>query len=134
MSELAAWTTVSRMSPGINIGNTFDNTTTWETGRGNPPITEHYALGFKTVRLPVAWDTYAVDGRIQKKEPASRVRWISAVMKASLSRKMVPVLWDTGHDAEPRPGFARVVQRARQQLNVVAKSARRSRVVEPYAR
>jgi endoglucanase len=45
------------MSPGINIGNTLENITHWETGWGNPPITEEYvrslaALGFKTVRLP----------------------------------------------------------------------------------
>ncbi len=33
-----------------------------------------------------------------KKEPASRVRWMTAVVNAGLSRKMVPVLWDTGND------------------------------------
>jgi endoglucanase len=70
MTELDAWPAVARMSPGINIGNTLENVTLWETGWGNPPITEEYvralaALGFKTVRLPVAWDTYAVEGRIQ---------------------------------------------------------------------
>src|SRR6185295_15407654 len=70
MAELDAWTAAASMSPGINIGNTLENTTTWETGWGNPPITKDYVqnlaqLGFKTVRLPVAWDTYAVDGYIQ---------------------------------------------------------------------
>jgi endoglucanase len=70
MTEIDAWTAVAQMSPGINIGNTLDNTTTWETGWGNPLITKEYVeslarLGFKTVRLPVAWDTYAVDGRIE---------------------------------------------------------------------
>ena len=69
------------MTPGINIGNTLENTTTWETGWGNPPITKEYVqslaqLGFKTVRLPVAWDTYADDGRIQPdKISAGRARW-----------------------------------------------------------
>ena len=67
--ELDAWTAVALMSPGINIGNTLENTTSWETGWGNPPITKEFVqslarLGFKTVRLPVAWDTYADDGRI----------------------------------------------------------------------
>jgi endoglucanase len=70
MAELDAWAAVNSMSPGINIGNTLENTTAWETGWGNPPITKEFVeslarLGFKTVRLPVAWDTYAVDGSIQ---------------------------------------------------------------------
>ncbi len=70
MTELNAWTASSLMSPGINIGNTLENTTQWETGWGNPRITKEYVkrlagLGFKTVRLPVAWDTYAVDGHVQ---------------------------------------------------------------------
>ena len=57
------------MGMGVNIGNTLENTTTWETGWGNPRITKEYVeslakLGFKTVRVPVAWDTYAHDGRI----------------------------------------------------------------------
>jgi endoglucanase len=70
MTELDAWTAVPLMSPGTNIGNTLENTTAWETGWGNPLITKEFVeslahLGFKTVRLPVAWDTYAVDGRIQ---------------------------------------------------------------------
>ena len=57
------------MAAGVNIGNTLEYTTSWESGWGNPPVTREYvqrlaALGFKTVRLPVAWDTYAVDGRI----------------------------------------------------------------------
>jgi endoglucanase len=42
-------------------------------------------------------------GVSKKKESASRVRWMSAVLNASLSRKMVPVLWDTGGDV-PRLG------------------------------
>ncbi|HEY4156709.1 MAG TPA: hypothetical protein VGM29_01385, partial [Polyangiaceae bacterium] len=59
MAELDAWTAAARMGIGVNIGNTLDNTTTWETGWGNPPITEDYvkalaAMGFKTIRLPVA--------------------------------------------------------------------------------
>jgi endoglucanase len=70
MTEIDAWTAAARMSPGVNIGNTLENTTSWETGWGNPPITQAYVqtlarLGFKTVRLPVAWDTYAIDQTIQ---------------------------------------------------------------------
>jgi len=85
MTELDAWSAEPMMSPGINIGNTLDNTTTWETGWGNPLITKEYVqslahLGFKTVRLPVAWDTYAEDGRIQvdKLDRVSEVvNWIT---------------------------------------------------------
>jgi endoglucanase len=69
MTELDAWNAAIQMSPGINIGNTLENVTTWETGWGNPIITKDFVeslarLGFKTVRLPVAWDTYAEGGRI----------------------------------------------------------------------
>jgi hypothetical protein len=37
-------------------------------------------------------------GVTEEKETASRVRWMSAVAKAALDRKMVPVLWETGGD------------------------------------
>jgi endoglucanase len=100
MTDLDAWAAVPLMTPGTNIGNTLDNTTTWETGWGNPPITKKFVenlahLGFKTVRLPVAWDTYAVDGRIQP-EKLSRVRevvdWITgAGMFCALN-----IHWDGG--------------------------------------
>lgn len=100
MTELDAWAAVSEMSPGINIGNTLDNTTAWETGWGNPPITEEYvqslaALGFKTVRVPVAWDTYAVDGRIQP----SKLERVGQVVDWVIGAGMFSVLnihWDGG--------------------------------------
>jgi endoglucanase len=85
MTELDAWTAATQMSPGINIGNTLENTTTWETGWGNPLITKDYVaslarLGYKTVRLPVAWDTYAENGRIlpdKFRRVAEVVSWIT---------------------------------------------------------
>jgi endoglucanase len=85
MGELNAWTAATLMAPGTNIGNTLENTTAWETGWGNPLITKGFVdslahLGFKTVRLPVAWDTYAVDGRIQPaklRRVGEVVRWIT---------------------------------------------------------
>jgi endoglucanase len=85
MTPVDAWTAASQMTPGINIGNTLENTARWETGWGNPPITKDYVhslarLGFKTVRLPVAWDTYAKDGRItlqQFQRVAEVVNWIT---------------------------------------------------------
>jgi endoglucanase len=52
----------------------------------------------------------------EKKESASRVRWVSAVWEAAQSRKMVPVLWETGNDVarlppyEPKPVLREVLQ------------------------
>jgi endoglucanase len=37
-------------------------------------------------------------GVVSNKESASRTRWMSAVAKGSIARKMVPVLWDTGNE------------------------------------
>src|SRR6266545_4696669 len=59
-ADLDAWSAAKTMGLGVNIGNTLENTATWETGWGNPPVTKEYirglaALGFKTVRVPVAW-------------------------------------------------------------------------------
>jgi endoglucanase len=42
----------------------------------------------------------------KNKEPESRVRWMSAVMNAALSRKMVPALWDTGGDISRHDPYA----------------------------
>jgi hypothetical protein len=39
------------------------------------------------------------------KESASRVRWMSAVLSGSVSRKMVPVLWDTGTEVSRRAPY-----------------------------
>lgn len=100
MTELDAWSAVARMSPGTNIGNTLENTTAWETGWGNPLITKEYVeslarLGFRTVRLPVAWDTYAVDGRIQPdkmERVAEVVGWITGAGMFCV----VNIHWDGG--------------------------------------
>ena len=85
MTALDAWTAVDQMTPGINIGNTFDSTVHWETGWGSPLITKEYIqslarAGFKTVRLPVAWDTFADNGRItpqQFQRIDELVNWIT---------------------------------------------------------
>src|SRR5206468_10952127 len=70
-ADLDAWSAAKAMGLGVNIGNTLDNTNTWETGWGNPPVTKEYILslaadGFRTVRVPVAWDTYAHNERIDR--------------------------------------------------------------------
>lgn len=112
MNALDAWAAVTQMTPGINIGNTFDNTTSWETGWGNPVISHDYVralagLGFKTVRLPVAWDTYAVDGRIQ----ADKLRRVGEVVDWITQAGMFCVLnihWDGGWiDSSNKERFAK---------------------------
>jgi endoglucanase len=100
MTEIDAWTAAAQMSPGVNIGNTLENITAWETGWGNPPITQEYVqalarLGFKTVRLPVAWDTYAIDQTIQP----DRFGRVSEVVSWIIGAGMFCVLnihWDGG--------------------------------------
>jgi endoglucanase len=111
MTELDAWAAVERMGRGINIGNTLENTTRWETGWGNPPITKDFvqklaSLGFKTVRLPVAWDTYAVDGVIQpeKLERVSEV--VDWIIEAGMFC-VVNIHWDGGWiDSSNKERFA----------------------------
>jgi len=54
ITDLDAWGAAKLMGIGTNIGNTLDNTTRWETGWGNPRITQEYiqklaALGFSTL-------------------------------------------------------------------------------------
>jgi endoglucanase len=98
--ELDAWSAVKLMGVGVNIGNTLENTTTWETGWGNPRITREFVaslakLGFKTVRLPVAWDTYASGGRI----PADKMARVSEVIDWITDAGMfciVNIHWDGG--------------------------------------
>lgn len=110
MKELDAWTAVPLLTPGINIGNTLDNTTAWETGWGNPPITKEFVesvarLGFKSVRLPVAWDTYATAERIDD----DKFRRVGEVVDWIVGAGMFCVLnihWDGGWiDSGPKDKF-----------------------------
>ncbi len=112
MADLTAWEAAKRMGTGVNIGNTLENTTTWETGWGNPRITREYveklaALGFKTVRLPVAWDTYARDGRIAPDKLArvgEVVDWITGAGMFCV----VNIHWDGGWiDSSNKERFAK---------------------------
>jgi endoglucanase len=99
-ADIDAWSAAKAMGIGVNIGNTLENTTTWETGWGNPPITREFvqslaAHGFGVVRVPVAWDTYAHNGQIDRdklKHVGEVVDWItSAGMFA-----VVNIHWDGG--------------------------------------
>jgi endoglucanase len=98
--SLDARSAVARMTPGINIGNTFDNTYQWETGWGSPRITREYieslaGLGFKTVRLPVAWDTYAEKGRITP-EQFQRVGEVAGWILDAGMFCVLNIHWDGG--------------------------------------
>ena len=100
MTELDAWTAVGQMTPGINIGNTLDNTTIWETGWGNPLITKEYVqslakLGFRTVRLPVAWNTFADEGRILP-DKMGRVREVVDWITGAGMFCVIDIHWDGG--------------------------------------
>jgi endoglucanase len=100
MTELDAWAAVPLMTPGINIGNTMDNTTIWETGWGNPIISKEFVqglakLGFKTVRLPVAWNTYADEGRVLPDKMA-RVREVVDWITGAGMFCVLDIHWDGG--------------------------------------
>jgi len=99
-SDLTAWDAAKLMGFGANIGNTLENTTTWETGWGNPRITKQFVenlakLGFKTVRVPVAWDTYAKDGRITPDKMARVAEVVDWITGAGMFC-VVNIHWDGG--------------------------------------
>jgi endoglucanase len=100
MTEVDAWAAVPLMSPGVNIGNTLDNTTIWETGWGNPLITKDFVrslakLGYKSVRLPVAWDTYADEGKILPDKMARVAEVVDWITGAGMFC-VVNIHWDGG--------------------------------------
>lgn len=100
VQDLDAWTAARAMGVGVNIGNTLENTTVWETGWGNPPIAQEFIQsladhGFGVVRVPVAWDTYAHNGEIDRdkmKRVSEVVDWIMAAGMLAV----VNVHWDGG--------------------------------------
>ncbi len=88
------------MGFGANIGNTLENTTTWETGWGEPLITQAYvngmaSHGIKTVRVPVAWNTYAVNGVIDATK-MDRVKQVVSLIEAAGMYAIVNIHWDGG--------------------------------------
>jgi endoglucanase len=111
IEKLDAWTAATQMGIGINIGNTLENTTQWETGWGNPRITKEYVeslatLGFRTVRLPVAWDTYARDGVIAP-EKMARVSEVVDWITGAGMYCVVNIHWDGGWiDSSNKEKFA----------------------------
>ena len=114
VADLDAWSAAKLMGIGVNIGNTLDNTTTWETGWGNPPVTKDYiqhlaALGFRVVRLPVAWDTYANNGRIDR-DKLARVGQIADWITSAGMFCVVNIHWDGGWiDSDDPKRFAKTL-------------------------
>jgi len=112
VADLDAWDAAKLMGIGTNIGNTLENTKIWETGWGNPRITKAYiqklaALGFRTVRLPVAWDAYAHDGRIDADKLARVGEIVDWVSQAGMFC-VVNIHWDGGWiDSDDKKRFAK---------------------------
>lgn len=99
-TPLSARDAVTRLTPGINIGNTLENTTRWETGWGQPLITREFVqslaeMGFRSVRLPVAWDTYADNGRITPQQFARVAEVVDWITEAGMFC-VVNIHWDGG--------------------------------------
>jgi len=95
-----AATMAKAMGFGTNIGNTFDNTTAWETGWGQPVVTQAYingmaSRGIKTVRVPVAWDTYANNGVIDTAK-MNRIKEVVSWIEAAGMYSIVNIHWDNG--------------------------------------
>jgi endoglucanase len=88
------------MGFGVNIGNTFDNTTTWETGWGQPLVTQAFIAGLashgvKSVRVPVAWNTYAMNGVIPS-DKMDRVKQVVGWILDAGMYAIVNIHWDGG--------------------------------------
>jgi len=95
-----AATMAKAMGMGVNIGNTLENTSSWETGWGQPLITQTYINGLanhgiRTVRVPVAWDTYAVNGVIQTDKMARVHQVVQWIIDADMYA-IVNIHWDNG--------------------------------------
>lgn len=97
-----ASTLVSKMGFGFNIGNTLEVPANQggPTGWGNPMPSQAYvdsikAAGFSTVRLPTAWYSHAVDGKVSK----GWIDTVQTVVDMCIKDGLYVVLnshWDTG--------------------------------------
>ena len=91
---------VKALGFGTNIGNTLENTATWETGWGQPLITQAFingiaSRGIKTVRVPVAWNTYANNGVIDAAK-MDRVKQVVSWITGAGMYAIVNIHWDGG--------------------------------------
>ena len=107
--DLSAANAVAEMAPGVNFGNTLEAigqghqpfASSQETAWGNPAANQavfdaYKAAGFKSVRIPVAWNQYAkADGTIDAKWMARVTQVVDYARKAGLY-VVINVHWDGG--------------------------------------
>jgi len=99
-SPLSRSNVLTKLSPGINLGNTLEALPK-ETSWGNPEPTYAYfegvkKAGFKSVRIPVAWSQYAdAENRIDAKWMAHVTDVVRMAERAGLY-VMINVHWDGG--------------------------------------
>ncbi|RRJ64042.1 cellulase [Paenibacillus oralis] len=90
------------MQPGWNLGNTLDSTGSDETSWGNPRITRELiqqiaAQGYKSIRIPVTWDSHIGEAPNYTIEPAYLDR-VEEVVDWALEAKLY-VMINVHHDS-----------------------------------
>lgn len=93
---------VEAMQPGWNLGNTLDSTGSDETSWGNPRITRELiqqiaAQGYKSIRIPVTWDSHIGKAPDYTIEPAYLDR-VEEVVNWALEAKLY-VMINVHHDS-----------------------------------
>lgn len=93
---------VEAMQPGWNLGNTLDSTGSDETSWGNPRITRELiqqiaAQGYKSIRIPVTWDSHIGKAPDYAIEPAYLDR-VEEVVNWALEAKLY-VMINVHHDS-----------------------------------
>jgi len=97
----SAQSVVAAMQPSTNIGNTLDAIPD-ETSWGNPPITKalfdaYRAQGFRSVRIPVTWDSHSSTTAPYSIDPAFLAR-VKQVVDWALSDHLYVVI-NLHHDS-----------------------------------
>ena len=82
--------------------------TTWGSAADKATLDGLFAkaASFSTSKkVPIILGEFGVTrGEKYPRDPASRILWMESVAKACYSRKMVPVLWDTGSEIKRTDG------------------------------
>ncbi|WP_379159543.1 cellulase family glycosylhydrolase [Paenibacillus sp. sgz5001063] len=93
---------VNAMQPGWNLGNTLDATGADETSWGNPAVTKELikkiaAQGYKSIRIPVTWDTHIGAAPDYAIDPAYLAR-VQQVVDWAIGEKLY-VMINLHHDS-----------------------------------
>lgn len=121
-SQLTPEQAVKLMSPGWNLGNSFDSTPN-ETSFGNPTPTQSlinavHSAGFKTLRLPVTWTNHIGPGPSYTIDSA----WMSKVTQTArwaVDAGMY-VFVNTHHEADGNGGWISFPQSTSAAMSVAA--------------